>query len=489
MTRTRTSRMAAITATAPTKATTGSPCPSEPGSTSSAWTSAVTVGSWTIDSPPWNLSPASKAKPTKALPDSPMAAKRTPATIWPYTGEFAPSTTAFPAQTKRAIRVQLPPKSMEGRAVATGRTGRNGLVVSFARCAPGVHEGGGNQVPDDCSQLEEEPAPRRGVGSRVGPTLNFLVPLQVVVDDLAADVHEVLDPGGVRDHPAAADRIDGHAPLRHRGVIHFLNGGVQMEREADEGGRTRNGGGVIRHVGVGEVPRGEIEGPAPIVGSRRACDWARGPVRFQVDLLVQGIDPVEVVGESAGRAVVHAAVICDVVPRVVVAVFDDRIESHGVEGVDLERNVLGHAPVLRVHGLRESEIAGLDRDEIDVVRVCRRPIDDPKGGIVPEPDEHMVPAAKDRRRAGLFDEFVVDESGPMDDRGPEHRGEPRGEETQCGENGFGVHGGRTSGKPTLRKDLLNPSLRNSFPISFYPPNRWPFFRTRRWRRMTHAKGS
>src|SRR5438132_3407036 len=74
----------------------------------------MTEGSWTIVAPPWKLRPARSANPTNALPFSPIPAKRTPETIWPYTRDGAPSTTALLTQTSRAMRVQVPPKSTDG---------------------------------------------------------------------------------------------------------------------------------------------------------------------------------------------------------------------------------------------------------------------------------------------------------------------------------------------------------------------------------------
>src|SRR6266480_1828584 len=68
----------------------------------------------------------------------------------------------------------------------------------------------------------------------------------------------------VDDVIPAALGVDGDAPLRDGRVGDLLERGVQVEREADDGRRQGRAPGVIRDVGIGEVSRGEVEGPGTI---------------------------------------------------------------------------------------------------------------------------------------------------------------------------------------------------------------------------------
>src|SRR5207249_10669661 len=90
-----------------------------------------------------------------------------------------------------------------------------------------------------------------------------LVPLEIVVHGLSAD-DEVGHAREVYDVVPAPRGVHSDAPLRDGRVVDLLERGVQVEREADGGRRQGRAPGVIRDVRIGEVSRGEVEGPGTI---------------------------------------------------------------------------------------------------------------------------------------------------------------------------------------------------------------------------------
>src|SRR5213594_2625364 len=129
------------------------------------------------------------------------------------------------------------------RVVCGLRAGRRGELRGArlthpgegAALEPGVHDCRRDQVPHDDTELQENPTGSgRVVLCRVRPTLDVLVPLQVVVERLPAD-DQVVQPRDVRDDDSAANLTDRDLPLRDGRVVHLGEGRVQVEREPDEG--------------------------------------------------------------------------------------------------------------------------------------------------------------------------------------------------------------------------------------------------------------
>src|SRR5207253_9041444 len=133
----------------------------------------------------------------------------------------------------------------------------------------------------------------------------------------------------------------------------------------------------------------QVEGPGAISGPVRPDDGPGGPVRVEVDLLVEDVArPVNVVREPVCRAVVDAGVVGNALP-VVVSELHNRVEFHGIQGVDLDRSVIEEGAALRVDHMGDAQIPGLDRNDVDVVRVRGGPVYDAERGIRPEPDEDV----------------------------------------------------------------------------------------------------
>ena len=258
------------------------------------------------------------------------------------------------------------------------------------------------------------------------------------MERLAAE-RQVVQPRDVRDDGPSTDLAQRDLPLRHRRVVHLLEGGVQMECESDERQGSGDASRVVRDRGIREVLRAEVERPAPEGRPVRLDDCACGPARVEVDPLVEGVRAVDVIVEPIRRAVIHAGVVRDSVP-VRILELDERVELDRIERVDLDRPVLGDSAALLVDDLGDPEIPRLDRDDIDVVRVRGRPVDDAERGVRAEPDEHVVAPAERRRRTRLLHELVVDWGRSPCRRGHEDGHARRGNQQQADDNRLCVHG-------------------------------------------------
>src|SRR5712692_8741639 len=100
-----------------------------------------------------------------------------------------------------------------------------------------------------------------------------------------------------------------------------------MECEVDEREHPGDTAGIVRDGGVGEVPSAQVEGPGPIACAVRLNDGSGGPVRVEIDLLVERISPAKVVREFVRGAIVDARIVGHAVPVQVPELYDG-IEFH-----------------------------------------------------------------------------------------------------------------------------------------------------------------